>query len=129
VIRVLVRCNKSDQGAGPTVLRQQEWIFELEADKETTDSVNMTIDKQPSGRDQAAGPPERETTQEADEIWTVPLWPFSMKNKIWTVPLWPSETRTDSAYKAIGMIREPIDIGSAGVYAKKKKNDDRGSPK
>jgi hypothetical protein len=44
VIRVLVQSNKSGQVTGPTVLRQQEWIFQLEADKEGIDRVNMTID-------------------------------------------------------------------------------------
>jgi hypothetical protein len=42
----------------------------------------MTIDKQQSGRDQATGPPERETLQER------------------TVPLWPSETTSNNNYQS-----------------------------
>jgi hypothetical protein len=44
VIGVLVQ--QSGQGTGPTVLRQQEWIFELEADKEGIDRANEAIDHQ-----------------------------------------------------------------------------------
>jgi hypothetical protein len=38
--------------------------IEIELSETRVDIVNMTIDKQQSGRDQATGPPERETLQE-----------------------------------------------------------------
>jgi hypothetical protein len=65
----------------------QEWIFESEADKEGTDSVSVTIGTTNYGSGSAI---VATTTQEADEIRTVPLWPSVT-----------TTTRVDSAIVAI----------------------------
>jgi hypothetical protein len=54
-----------------------------------TDRVSVTI-----GTNYRSGSATVATTQEADEIWTVPLWPSIHERQ-----------ETDSAYKANGMIR------------------------